>query len=195
MKQFDIIKHCKAISILDSRSFDYFKFLPSLSLTQHKFSDKDQREQAKRCRNYPTEAGGSYAECDRAFVRRQCEKFGILPFWATANLSEVTPSAGQLSSEALAELKDLFDGTRESDCARPCRETTVIGTEISQVCTANNHSSLHFTLDQIITLYDSDFPGFGWVSLLTDLGGSLGLWLGLGVAQLVEIILKSISKN
>ena len=104
-------------------------------------------------------------------------------------------SAPKLSSQAQAELKDLFDGTRESDCERPCRSTTVIGTEISQVCTGNNLSSLTFTLDQTLTLYDSDFPGFGWVSLLTDLGGSLGLWLGLGVAQLVEIILKSCNKN
>ena len=169
--------------------------MPSLSLTQHKFSDKDRRDQAKRCSNYPTEAAGSYAQCDRAFVRRQCEKFGVLPFWATANLSEVTRSAPKLSEEAQAELKDLFEGTRESDCERPCRSTTVIGTELSQVCTTKNTSSFTFTLDQTLTLYDSDFPGFGWVSLLTDLGGSLGLWLGLGVAQLVEIILKSISKN
>ena len=169
--------------------------MPSLSLTQHKFSDRDRSHQAKRCRNYPTETGVSYADCDRAFVRRQCEKFGILPFWATRDLSEVSRSAPKLSSQAQAELKDLFDGTRESDCERPCRSTTVIGTEISQVCTGNNLSSLTFTLDQTLTLYDSDFPGFGWVSLLTDLGGSLGLWLGLGVAQLVEIILKSCNKN
>ena len=107
----------------------------------------------------------------------------------------MTRSAPQLSGDAQAELKALYDGTRESDCERPCRSTTVIGTELSQVCTGKNTSSLTFTLDQTLTLYDSDFPGFGWVSLLTDLGGSLGLWLGLGVAQLVEIILKSISKN
>ena len=107
----------------------------------------------------------------------------------------MTRSAPGLSRQVRAELKDLFDGTRESHCERPCRSTTVIGTELSQVRTANNHSSLHFTLDQTLTLYDSDFPGFGWVSLLTDLGGSLGLWLGLGVAQLVEIILKSINNN
>ena len=159
-------------------------------MTQYKFSDKDRRDQAKRCRNYPTEEHGSYAECDRAFVRQQCQKFGVLPFWATGNLSEVTGSAPELSREVQAELKDLFDGTRESLCERPCRSTRVIGTELSQVCTAKDHSSLHLTLDQSLTLYDSDFPGFGWVSLLTDLGGSLGLWLGLGVAQLVEILVK-----
>ena len=119
----------------------------------------------------------------------------MLPFWATANLSEVSRSAPSLSRDGLAELKGLYDGTRESGCERPCRSTTVIGTELSQVCTGKNLSSLHFTLDQIITLYDSDFPGFGWVSLLTDLGGSLGLWLGLGVAQLVEIILDWITKH
>ena len=169
--------------------------MPHLSLTQYKFSDQDRRDQVKRCRNYPTEKQGSFAECDRAFVRRQCEKFGILPFWATGNLSEVTRAAPELSSEVQAELKDLFDGTRESDCERPCRSTRVIGTELSQVCTAKNHSSLHLTLDQTLTLYDSDFPGFGWVSLLTDLGGSLGLWLGLGVAQLAEILISWFTKN
>ena len=165
-------------------------------MTQHKFSDRDTRDQAKRCRNYPTKDQGSYAECDQAFVRQECERLGVLPFWATTgNLSEVSRSAPSLSRDARAELKDLFEGTRESGCERPCRSTTVIGTELSQVCTSKNISSFHFTLDQIITLYDSDFPGFGWVSLLTDLGGSLGLWLGLGVAQLVEIILNWITKH
>ena len=107
----------------------------------------------------------------------------------------MTRAAPELSSEVQAELKDLFDGTRESDCERPCRSTRVIGTELSQVCTAKNHSSLHLTLDQTLTLYDSDFPGFSWVSLLTDLGGSLGLWLGLGLAQVVDILLQSVSKQ
>ena len=50
-------------------------------------------------------------------------------------------------------------------------------------------SSLVFTFDQSVTLYDSDFPGFDWVAFFTDLGGSLGLWLGVGVAQVVEIVL------
>ena len=58
-----------------------------------------------------------------------------------------------------------------------------------------NRSTFVFTFDKAVTLYDSDFPSFDWVSLFTDLGGSLGLWLGVGVAQVVEILLKWITAN
>ena len=107
-----------------------------ISFTQHKFSDRDTREKAKRCTNYPTEKFNSFADCDGHFVRAKCQTAGAgIPFWATENLSEVSRSAGDLRGE-VDLLRELYDGTLESDCLPPCRSTTVIGTELSEVCTS-----------------------------------------------------------
>ena len=40
----------------------------------------------------------------------------------------------------------------------------------------------------------SQYPDFSWTTFFTDLGGSLGLWLGLGVSQLLEFFLRNIFK-
>ena len=108
-----------------------------ISFTQHKFSDRDTREQAKRCTNYPTEKFNSFADCDGDFLRSKCQTIGagIVPFWATGNLSEVTRSAGDLRQK-VELLRDLYSGRLESDCLPPCRSTTVVGTELSEVCTS-----------------------------------------------------------
>ena len=166
-----------------------------LSFTQHKYSDRDTRDEAKRCSNYPTDQYRSYADCDLAFVRSRCHQLGFMPFWATENMSEVTRCLTGDLREKVGEVWGLFDGTTESDCHKPGRSTSVIGSELSAVCNTDNHSTLVFTFDKRIIIYDSDFPGFGWVTLFTDLGGSLGLWLGMGVAQVAEILLKTITKN
>ena len=91
-----------------------------LSFRQHKYSDRDNRDKAKRCSNYPTAEYTSFAECDSAFLWSKCQAHGILPFWATDNMSEVSSSAGDLRQLA-GQLRALYEGSLESDCPPPCR--------------------------------------------------------------------------
>ena len=67
-------------------------------------------------------------------------------------------------------------------------ETRVRGTEISEKMTAANWSYLTITFDPVVTLEKSSFPPWTWSTYLAVLGGTAGLWLGLGIMQLIEIL-------
>ena len=49
-------------------------------------------------------------------------------------------------------------------------------------------STLDITLDQLVTVKESRFPKISLSKLLSDLGGSLGLWLGMGIIQICVIV-------
>ena len=60
----------------------------ALRLSQFIYSDKDENNE---CVNYPQENYQSYRACDEDYIyRRMKNHYGIMPFWATGNLSEVT---------------------------------------------------------------------------------------------------------
>ena len=60
-----------------------------MSVTQIISTEKDKEA---KCTNYPNETFGSYSECDEIFLYKKLKKIGIIPFWATNNLSIVTKS-------------------------------------------------------------------------------------------------------
>ena len=59
----------------------------------------------------------------------------------------------------------------------------------------SNTSSIVFSFNQIIKLERIGFAEFHFPSFLVDLGGSIGLWLGLGVVQMLELLTKIILKQ
>ena len=67
-------------------------------------------------------------------------------------------------------------------------ETRVRANEISEEVTAANWSYLTITMDQTLLLHRSSFPPFSWATYLAALGGIVGLWLGLGIIQLLPIV-------
>ena len=71
------------------------------------------------CRNYPTIQHQSYGRCDRDFVEEECKIIGLVPFWATDNLKNVTLKA--LKTSGHRKLLPLLEGTRESNCVKPCK--------------------------------------------------------------------------
>ena len=42
------------------------------------------------CRKYPNKEFYSYNSCDESYVYDLMKSFGVMPFWATHNLNEVT---------------------------------------------------------------------------------------------------------
>ena len=45
-----------------------------------------------------------------------------------------------------------------------------------------------FTFDQTVTITETFYPNFEGLDFLSKTGGAIGLWLGLGLAQLVEYV-------
>ena len=49
-------------------------------------------------------------------------------------------------------------------------------------------SSIEITLEETVTVISTDFVIFTITDFLATLGGSAGLWLGLGVLQILEML-------
>ena len=54
--------------------------------------------------------------------------------------------------------------------------------------TGSGFSYLDITLDQEVTVVESRFPEMSFTKLFSDLGGSLGLWLGMGIIQICVLV-------
>ena len=53
----------------------------------------------------------------------------------------------------------------------------------------NETSSIVFSFNPNLQLERIGFAKFNFPAFLADLGGSLGLWLGLGVVQMLELLI------
>ena len=92
-----------------------------LKITQSKDVAEDE---SNGCVDYPNKKFKTFGECDGHFVHEQMIGEGIMPFWATDNLEEVTRCSLYNFSKS-GNYIDLLDGTLESDCPTPCLRTKV----------------------------------------------------------------------
>ena len=53
----------------------------------------------------------------------------------------------------------------------------------------NQYSAFFLTFDKTVTITESRFPAVDVAKLFADLGGTLGLWLGLGVIQIINFVM------
>ena len=51
-----------------------------------------------------------------------------------------------------------------------------------------NETKFDFTFDQTVTITETFYPNFEGLDFLSKTGGAVGLWLGLGLVQLVEYV-------
>ena len=51
-----------------------------------------------------------------------------------------------------------------------------------------NLTVFDFTFDQTVTITEAFYPEFDLQEFLSNTGGAVGLWLGLGMVQLVQYI-------
>ena len=77
------------------------------------------------------------------------------------------------------------------DCPLPCTETlvkTVFMNEFYKTYSKLNVSRVDIAFYNKVDTTVRDFPTFNLSSFLASLGGALGLWLGLGMLQILDSI-------
>ena len=58
-----------------------------IGLSQFKYLE---RKGAQNCQNYPSDEFKTFHDCDDNFIKEKMKSFGLIPFWATDNMEEVT---------------------------------------------------------------------------------------------------------
>ena len=64
--------------------------------------------------------------------------------------------------------------------------TQIEGSLISSNFKDDNETIFDFTLDQTVSITEAFYPNFDLLEFLTSTGGAVGLWLGLGLVQVVK---------
>ena len=79
-------------------------------------------------------------------------------------------------------------------CPLPCTETKIKTIFINEFDKpTEDKSRIDIAFSTTVSTYINDFPTFRLPKFLSELGGTLGLWLGLGVLQLFNILLTVVS--
>ena len=90
-----------------------------------------------------------------------------------------------LTSGYLEKMKSLYNGNRLSNCPIPCNIFATDTRLMSKRATAErSHIVLSFSETVQMTITEMEAPSIS--GLLSAIGGSIGLWLGIGVLQAVH---------
>ena len=173
-------------------------------LSQTVFSEQNLEQP---CRNYPTRKFLTYADCDRNFVLRELKSLNLTPFWAAKTFKDVTKFRILEEKDEAYRLFEYFTGIKESSCLKPCIVTQVQkiiikhftlhllkvkGVMTEHERSKNNMVTIFF--DQTVDVTEYFYPQFSVTEFLSNVGGCLGLWLGLGVIQMGEILTNGVQK-
>ena len=162
-----------------------------VQLNQNIYQEEDE---TKHCVNYPNSNYKSYGDCDDSFSWRFVPK-GIHPIWLEDDLEKVTVQESILDKYLnfnAEKYADLMAGDEVSDCPLPCSTTFVKTKVLEESLNGRNNSILKITFSPTIHVTTTSFIKFELAKFLSDLGGSLGLWMGISLLQVVELFVKAL---
>ena len=93
---------------------------------------------------------------------------------------------GDPSGNLLLSLKKIFAGTEPNDCPKPCSTTSTYTRIKSDFPGKFTVVTLNFARD--IRIKKTEMVKFNFLTALSILGSNMGLWLGLGVVQFMELL-------
>ena len=152
----------------------------------------DIEDLTKNCTTYPTADFKDYNECDQQKGIATLEGTfgnGFTPLWASDNTSKVTAKPSFGVNKAINN--NFANGRLLSDCLLPCTITKTTTTHHDDFTSPHQGISLYIKDQMPVTT--TTFVSFSLSKFLSDLGGILGLWLGLGVVQLLELVFPRIN--
>ena len=163
------------------------KFLVEFKQTKYVEEDK-----SKGCVNYPMNEYESYNKCDEAFMREILKTHyppNFMPVW----LGGVNATQWMRNTNITERIySDLFKGTLmppKDVCPLPCTSTTRSTDFLYEMQENVTYSTIDITFSDKVEVTHWDYGGFSLAEVLASLGGAMGLWLGVGVVQLLDTIL------
>ena len=142
------------------------------------------------CIDYPNKNHESYSACDDEFLTTVLPP-GLVPIWAVDMMDNVTTKLHleNVPNTGFSYL-DLPDGNQASLCKLPCSTISISSRTLYEEKNSGNTSGINLTFSQTVLVSYTHFLKFSFSHFLSDLGGSMGLWLGLGLLQFFQIIIK-----
>ena len=158
-----------------------------LSLEQDIYVEEDK---AIGCKKYDIT---SFNDCDEdAMQNWVVNKHDFLPFFMAKEQTNSTagPIEVDFNCSLWKEEYAMFLGYRRSSCPIPCTKTII---DVKHLATeeAYDHTII-FMFSESLMVTTHSFPDMSLVEDLASVGGSMGLWLGLGVLQLLQLVVKNL---
>ena len=115
------------------------------------------------------------------------------PLMVAENESQATPwiAVGRdFYQPKKYNFRDMTDGTARSDCPPPCSQNHISASFLGTTTRDKDFAEIVLTFSDIVLITTTSFPQFNLDKALAELGGAMGLWLGVGVLQILEILSK-----
>ena len=162
-----------------------------LEFSQSVFAEEDP---SIGCKNYPWEDFRSFDDCDKDEMQEWVtNKYNFLPFFMAKEELNATVGPVQVDFNCDASSEKIeayahYNGYIKSACPRPCTQTQI---KLNKLITEkwNGDPTVEIMMSDKVMVTNNFYPNFSPVEALASLGGSLGLWLGLGVLQLLQLVL------
>ena len=148
------------------------------------------------CAEYPTERYQSFEECDSEYMKKTLQKYfpaNFTPIWAVDSMDSVTQwiylDRKKYETEIIA-YNGLISGISVSDCPLTCSSTQIKIVSLDEKYGVRDTSRIDIAFEKTVLVSKTDFRKFNIIHFLAEFGGSMGLWLGLGVVQTIELPMK-----
>ena len=177
----DKVKHKKK----DSPEFQLF----NIRLEERQMESTDPKA---RCSDYGRNTKHlRYSDCFHHYVEKEFTKIlGCVPPILGRNKTTICRNIEPEDEQKLDFLLIKISEFNEvEECLKPCNTLTIVSTKLREVAT--NVNKININMDPMVTVYKTA-KSSNMLTVMLEIGSSLGLWLGFGVLQIAFSIKDSL---